>query len=56
MEKEQPKEIVPTIEVEGRFENEEMGNFEDYIENLVLFPTTIEEITTPPIRTENRGK
>ena len=56
VEKEQPKEIVPTLEGEVRFENEERGDFEDYTEKLVLFPTTIEETTTPPVRTENRGK
>ena len=30
VEKEQPRETVLIVEVEGRFENEEMGNFEDY--------------------------
>ena len=33
-----------------------MGVFEDYIEQPVLFPTTVEETVAPPVRTENRGK
>ena len=49
-------EKVPTIEAEKEVENEERGIFEDYTEQLVLFPTTIEETTTPLVRTENRGK
>ena len=32
VEKEQPRELVPTVEAEGRFENGERGNFEDYTE------------------------
>ena len=53
---EQPREIVPTVEAEGEFETEEMGVLEDYIEELVLFPTTTEETIAPPIKTENKGK
>ena len=56
MEKEYLRETVPTEEAGGRFENEEMGNFEDYTEKLVLFSTTAEETTTPHVRTKNRGK
>ena len=33
-----------------------MGNFEDYIKQPVLFPAIVEEITTPLVRTKNRGK
>ena len=51
---EQPKETVLAVEAEREFENEERGDFEDYIEKLVLFTTTIEETTAPPVRTENR--
>ena len=50
-----PRETVLTVEAEREFENEERGVFEDYTEQPVLFPTTIEQIATPPIRTENRG-
>ena len=56
VEKEQPWEIIPTVEADREFENEERGVFKDYTEQLVLFPATVEEITAPPIRTENRGK
>ena len=39
---EQPRETIPTVEVEGELEIEERRIFEDYIEQLVLFPTTTE--------------
>ena len=54
--KEQPREIIPTVEAKGEFENEERGIFEDYTEQPMLFATTIEETIAPPIITENRGK
>ena len=54
--KERPRETIPIIEVEREFENEERGVFEDYIEQPVFFPTTVEEIPAPPVSTENRGK
>ena len=53
---EQARETILTLEVEGEFENEERGVFEDYTEKPVLFPTTSEETTTPPVIIENRGK
>ena len=53
---EQPKEIVLIVEAEREFENEEMGVFEDYTEQPVLFPTTTEEKAALLVRTENRGK
>ena len=43
---EQPKETVLVVEAEEEFVNEKRGSFEDYIEQLVLFPTTVEEIAT----------
>ena len=54
VEKEQPKEKIPVVEAED--ENDEMGVFEYYIEQPGLFPTSEEETTTPPVKTENRGK
>ena len=33
-----------------------MGVFEGYIEQLVLFPSTIEETIGPPVKNEKRGK
>ena len=53
---EQPRETIPIVEAEEEFINEEMGGFKDYTEKPVLFPTTAEEITAPPIITKNRGK
>ena len=52
----QPKETIPTVEAEREDENEEMGNFEDYTKQPVLFPTIVEETAPPPVRTKNRGK
>ena len=54
--KEQLKETISTVEAEGEFENEERGIFKDYTEQPVLFPTSVEETTAPPIITENKGK
>ena len=55
MDREQPRETVPIVKAEEEFENEERGGFEDYTEQLVLSPTTVEEIAAPPIRNESRG-
>ena len=54
MDREQPRETVPIVKVEEEFENEERGGFEDYTGQLVLSPTTIEEIAAPPIITKSR--
>ena len=54
--KEQPRETVHTEEAEREVENEEREIFEDYTEQPVLFPTTVEETVAPLVRTENRGK
>ena len=53
---EQPRETVHVEEAEGEFGNEEMGVFEDYTNQPMLFPTTVEEAIALPVRTENRGK
>ena len=57
MEKEQPRETVSIVVAEKEFESEERGGgFEDYTEEPILSPITIEETTTPVIITESRGK
>ena len=55
MEKEQPRETIPTMEAKEEFENEERGGFEDYPEQPMLSPTT-KEAASAPIRAKEKGK
>ena len=44
------------MKAKEEFENEECQGFEDYSEQPMLYPTTVEETATPPIKTKSRGK